>query len=1426
LRTEVAAPRPRRLAALTAALAAGAALLAAPPQTAQAADYEDLITDDVVVINETVSDAGFVHPGVGLTADDLRTAQEMVRTGQEPWASYFEAMADTGFAGTGYRASNSKSAAQPDQALTDTYTQGGMRTRQRNDSFGSLTQALMWVMTGDEVYRRNAVQSLRAWADMNPDGYAYFPDAHIHTGHPLYQHLMAAEIIRATEPLADDTPGTYGGYDVVWSDQDDANLLGNYANPVVDVFNFSNRKWMNQHNFGLFGRLATAIYADDAEGYATGVEWTTVNSTYDGYDNGAMAPQMPYIEADDPANPYGYGFVQVREMGRDQAHGECNIDNFTGLARMLEVQGTKVDPTAGTVSDASDAVSAYDFLDQRLLDGANQFFGFMLGSRIPWVDERGEGWNGSVSEAYRGRMFNPVNELYYEYAYERGVDVETEAPWVAELSSRMDGPYFYSGTSVANFWAAGDKNPEYWVAFPEELAGTAPPALPENAALTFENAGLTLDDGTGLVTEDGETFARASLSEDGTMSVVNRVMWGSGTVLGLKYRSDGPADLEVLQKEDPSGINPDEYDFDPITSLELPDTGGEWRYAAYPAGGQNVQFYRLTGAEGTTVDLHGLILTGATDLTAPQFAQSDSTFYLTARQGKSIDLSAVDTGGDAAYTAHGLPDGATFDTATGALTWTPAKRQSGRYEVQVVADDGQTVAARTFTLVVSKNREKTIEAVVEDGTERFEVYTTATHEPFLAVLHETKETAEDGTDEEFETALTELRTAVLALRLLNPHLGDGTLDFGHGVVAATVISPEAVNLLASEGSAGGIPNLLVASFVLDFGPQYRIASDSFGFLANFTFGNRMEGTNVYGSNDGATWDLLTERATGNTNEWDTLPVVEEHRGQEYRYLKLQVDDPGIATDPAYPGLWCFQRFRIDGVRSEVEGDIDTVSATSPDALASRVTEGDDVTVAFSSPTAISDVEVTVAGQTLPATSDDGLSWTATGTLGALQGAGPLDIAIDHTTANGRTAETVHGTTDGTYLYGADESNLIDLARFQVVGASGEADTAKTAQAALMLDGSASTQSSVPAADGRFHLVWDFGAGSSVTLDRIDYLAAQNNNGMTRMPDLVFQGSDDLQTWTTVAEQPFKTMQWQHLEATDTGGYRYLRISNSTNIDIAELRIAGSLDLDLDPILARADAVDLDGYTRGSRLLFPREVAAVRAAAEEGGDETALALRLLDAWDLLAPLTTEAPAVLDPAWVAASTATADGAASAAANGWRMFDGSTATYTDTTTKACTNTVLSTDGTAFTVEAVRYHPRPGAVSRSTGMPIQGSNDGGVTWTTFAGTGTPVAGWNTLTLSDPVSYEAVRISGGNGYCNVAELQFIVTVVDKTGLAVRLADAAALTEADWTAETWAALTAARTAAQATADDKGADQTEVDTATDDLAAAIAALTGS
>ncbi|MEV3936528.1 Ig domain-containing protein [Glycomyces sp. NPDC049804] len=1408
-------------AAAALALAAGMVVAASP---APAAEPSGLITDHVVAVNETVSDAGFVHPGIGLSADDLRTTQEMVRSGQEPWASYFDAMTKTGFASTTWRASNALSAAEPDKARTRIFDNAGMRGRETNDSFGALTQSLMWVNTGNEVYRKNAIQALRVWADMDPDGYTYFPDAHIHTGHPLYQFLMAAEIIRATEPADDDTPGQHDGYNVVWSAEDDERLLGNFANPVLEEFLALNTHWMNQHNFGLFGRIATAIYSDDAAGYAKGVEWYTVNEGDTAYDNGSMAAQMPLIEADDPINPYGYDFVQVREMGRDQAHGECNIDNFAGLARMLELQGTKVDPVDGTVSTAEDAVSAYDFLDQRLLQGAEQFYKYMQGGWMPWVDERGEDWFGTVSQAYRGRIFNTISvaELYYEYKIERGVDVEAEAPWLARLASRMDGPIFTRGASTtANFWGPGDKNPEYWVAFPEELAGTEPEPPREDPAWRFEKAGLMLDDRTELVTEDGVTFARASLTDEGTTTAMSRLEFAQGAVFGLKYRSDGPAHLEVLRNPEPSGLNPHEAPKSTLAVQDLPDTGGEWRYFAYPMTGNPINYFRLTGADGTTVDMEKVVTTGAKDLTPPQFPQADGTLYLAANMERTIDVKAVDTGGGVTYTAEGLPEDASFDTATGDLVWTPGDADRGRHEVRIFADDGQTVASRTFELVVAANRPKTIDALLADVYDPDAVYETASAARFDAALDEAKEASESGTDEAFLTALDALRDTVDGMRLLNPRLADGGLDISGGMVTPHDATPVQVDRIVGPDHTG---NILHTSFVLDFGTRFRVAAEEFWFQGPYAFAMRSAGTNVYGSNDGIEWDLLSERPTAEVNSWEHIPVVEEHRGEQYRFLKLQVDEPALPNDPAYPGIWIVDEFHIMGERTELPGAIDTASFTSPGALRERVTAGDTAELAFKSDEPIGDVAVEIGGHQVEAVSEDGLSWRASLELGEDTPVGDVPFSIDYS-IGGEAAPSVLGTTDFSRVYFSDDRNLVDPATFaEVVDDSGAPDATREAQAALMLDGKVNSIGALSGTTGEYHVTWDFGEGRGLELDRVDFLINQDTRFPGLIDTMVFQGSNDLEHWTTLTGPAFRGYDWQNLESGDETPYRYLRLRNRYAVSVSEFRLFGDVGGDLDTVLEQADAVDLEAYTRGSRLLFPREVAAVREAREEpGADEEALARRLIDAWELLDPLVTEAPAAFDRSWVTASTVSWDGTLNAADNGWRMFDGDPGTWTDTTTKSCTNTVLPTDGTEFEVVGIRYFPKDASVNRATNMSIDGSNDGGANWTAFANTGTPVRGWNTVALAEPVSYGALRISGGNGYCNVAELEFLVKVVDKTALDVLLGDAAALNEADWTADSWAALVAARDAAQAAKDGKGASQQEVDTAATGLADAIAGL---
>jgi hypothetical protein len=131
---------------------------------------------------------------------------------------------------------------------------------------------------------------------------------------------------------------------------------------------------------------------------------------------------------------------------------------------------------------------------------------------------------------------------------------------------------------------------------------------------------------------------------------------------------------------------------------------------------------------------------------------------------------------------------------------------------------------------------------------------------------------------------------------------------------------------------------------------------------------------------------------------------------------------------------------------------------------------------------------------------------------------------------------------------------------------------------------------------------------------------------------------------------------------------------------------------------------------------------------------------------------------------------------------------------------------------------------VSRAEGIQFQGSADGGQTWQTFATVKGATAGWNQIDLPEPVDTGAIRVLATSGNTNVAEVALVTSTVDRSGLDLYLAETADLVAADWTPESWQRLAAARDAGLALRAD-GADpgQEEVDAATDELAAAVAAL---
>ncbi|WP_433515152.1 discoidin domain-containing protein [Nonomuraea sp. CA-143628] len=911
----------RRRAAASVVVVALSTTLAVPADAA-AAEVTGTALPKIV---KTTSDAGFVHPGVGLTAGNLENMRTQVLAGTQPWAGYYDAMIQTGFASRTFKAQNAGTS--DEQPLSDAYNAVSMRSRALNDGVGALTQALRYVVTGEEVYRANALHVIRTWSSLDPAKYRYFADAHIHTGEPLYKMLVAAEIIRSTTPVND----TLDGYDLRWTDRDQQRIKDNLIRPVLNTFLYSQNRLWNQHLYGVVGMIAAAIFLDDADLYAKRVEWYTVNSTYtsehtiNGGDvNGSLAALFRVISAEDKINPYGRDFIQHMEMGRDQAHAQGDVDILTTLARIVNNQGTRLDPVAGTVSTAGNAVSPYEFLGNRTLAGGDVFYAFMLGEDVPYVDT--SGGSGKLSQAYRGRLIDSVSELYYQYTYVAGVDVKAKAPHVAEVFAHRDGPLYYNGTGVANFWnlRGSDFNAaEYWVAFPPELAGSngSVPPVQDGPELDVAQFGHAVGDGAQPgADEDGTRYVRLDAAADQGRLAVRRAVWPgrAGTALiGFKVRTDAVATLEV--RPTPGAQT--------HATVQLPDTGGKWRYvtldidqARHPISpvGDNIVFLRATGGNGH-VDVAGVLAQANGTLTPAVFAAGDSLAAV-AVVGEPLTRMLSATGGSPiTFRMQGSPSSATL-SSDGKLTWTPSAGDTGNHKFLVVASVGETDTALPITVTVAKDRAAAVEASL-DGLKAPETYTTATWTDVAAARDAALAAVADAGSAEFATLLENLRVAVDGLALLNPRLEDRTLDFSR-IVTSPLSTPTLVALTDGDNQTTW-GDQRVQSIVLDFGVGYRLRADGFGFLARDTFPNRAEGTNVYGSVDGQTWTLLTERPNaGNDVGIEQVPVRADLRDTAYRYLKLQVDKPGVPSDPAYPGIWTLADFRIDGERSEV--GLDTV----------------------------------------------------------------------------------------------------------------------------------------------------------------------------------------------------------------------------------------------------------------------------------------------------------------------------------------------------------------------------------------------------------------------------------------------------------------------------------------------------------------------
>ena len=1114
---------------------------------------------------------GFIHPGVGLTKAILENARAQIQAKQEPWYSYYQAMLVSNAASKTVVSSNADPN-DPAKPASRSFNSQGINSRFISDGLKAYTQALMYYFTGDEVYRRNAMNIIRIWSQMDPGQYVYFTDAHIHTGIPLNRMVTAAEILRYT---------SYRDPDFAWTEADTRNFTDNLINPVIETFLHDNNHFMNQHLYPLLGAIAGYIFTDNAERFEEAVEWATVNRTAlnQGF-NGSIQRLFRLIEKNDATGEWlDEPRVQHMEMGRDQAHAAGDLTNAAILARMFYAQGVKVDPEDGTLSNDPDAVGFYEFLDDRILKAADYFWQFMLGYDTPWTpaaysifpDGEVKGIYYKISDLYKGRTNTALFwDMYYYYKYTRGMDVETVAPYFHEaFVKRNPSNYYYRGV-LTQAWESVDGGGDFWLYIPHEAAAEGAAYLPKEQSphyVELEERYTAFDAHTATVdTPEGSYVEFQAVPEGSKIAVHNLAFANSDTqsLVGLKFKSNGQAVLELSTG----------FDKKPYHTLILPDTQDEWKYIVFDMGVNTVSYGQLYGdfslvymkvkGNNSTVGIDHFY-TAADQLTPPVFnaGSADETIYAFVGPTLHLDFSASDPDSEdvVRYSGANLPDGAVLDEASGQFVWTPDRE--GTYRFIIEASDSTAISVKQVTVIVAQDRASALQSVtaLHDPEQQYE---RESLEAYLDRLAETNDLLDQGSDEAFVEQLGRLQTAAKGLRLLTPLLEDGSMDY---TTIVTSTFGDSISLL-TDNNDNTFPVYSLAPdlyHIVDFGPDYKVSAQAFGFEGRMNFDDRMAGIAVFASNDGVNWTRITPGETEYTSEMSVIEVAEPFNQQQYRLFKIHMINPHPdALRGQILNLLELSEFRIWGQRHEVLNKLDSVSIGSDQSLMGRIVTGDTIRLTFAAEEEIYNVHVHIQGRAAEVHTEDHKTFTASVVADATMPEGPVRFSIDYTTSDDRQGDTAYFTTDDSRLFLADETNLIgnvlEVANL-IDSTNGRPVSETLKQTGYLFDNKAETFSDyrLNGSGAGSYVVFDFKEANFVHLTKVELLARQDQY-YTRIRGTVVQGSNDNETWTTISPSAVSTREWQQLAITGTDAYRYIRIYNPNAWfgNMAEIRLHGSV----------------------------------------------------------------------------------------------------------------------------------------------------------------------------------------------------------------------------------------------------------------------------
>ena len=292
----------------------------------------------------------FVHPGIFYTQGDLDRMKAMVAAGREPWKRAFEELKASRFSNPGIW-SRPRGGEIPEGRFNVTV---GIDGRSAHDI------ALLWKLTGDEAYAKNAREFLVN--NSNYTGTSWAGTGPLDNG-KIFLLIEAAELMRDYPEWTREEQDKFG------------KMLREVFYPHIkggDVM-----RWGNQGLMAWHGVLAMAIYLDDRkmydrvwnnvmglphrpddEPYAPGGAWSPdwpadFGETMITRRNHPVLGQEPDWGYGDQLQHYIYRNGQTEESCRDQPHATFGLFQMVSLAEIFWNQGDDL----------------YGALDDRILTG-------------------------------------------------------------------------------------------------------------------------------------------------------------------------------------------------------------------------------------------------------------------------------------------------------------------------------------------------------------------------------------------------------------------------------------------------------------------------------------------------------------------------------------------------------------------------------------------------------------------------------------------------------------------------------------------------------------------------------------------------------------------------------------------------------------------------------------------------------------------------------------------------------------------------------------------------------------------------------------------------------------------------------------------------------------------------------------------------